>query len=269
MEDSPPSISVLMCVCNEEAWVSQAIESILRQTYSDFELLITDDGSSDNTYDISQNYGSDARVRILRHSRGEGLAASLNEQICRSRGRYIARMDGDDVADPERFTKQISFLDTHPRVGLLGSCCREIDKDGNPVAIWQRPLTNNSLQRALLRYNPFIHSTVLLRHEVFSIAGLYDQSLRYAQDYELWLRVAKYYELANLPEPLVDLRVDWSKLAQKNKEARRFEFQILIRHFKNESYPKKYYIYLLRPFLLSIMPTAWMMKLKTIQRRLR
>ena len=107
---SSPAISVLMSVHNEEKWVPQAIESILSQTYSDLEFIITDDGSVDNTYDILRRYHDlDDRIRIVRHSKSFGLAASLNEQIQLVRGDFIARMDGDDIARADRFSKPFPF----------------------------------------------------------------------------------------------------------------------------------------------------------------
>lgn len=259
-----------MSVHNEALWLDQALDSVLRQSRGDLELIVTDDGSSDDTPLILRRYAArDPRIRMTHHSSSRGLAATLNEQIALSRGRYIARMDGDDVARPDRLDKQVAFLDGHPEVGLLGSFCREIDTEGCPVALWRRPNTDQALRRALLRYNPFIHSTVMLRREVFALAGLYDQTLRYGQDYDLWLRISRHCGLANLPEPLVDLRVDLKKVARKNREARRCEFHILARHIGAGPSPAWHHVYLLRPLLWCYLSTGWMMRLKTLQRRWR
>ena len=267
---SSPAISVLMSVHDEGKWVSQAIESILSQTYSDLEFIITDDGSVDNTYDIlRRHHDLDDRIRIVRHTKCFGLAASLNEQIKLARGDFIARMDGDDIAREDRFAKQVNFMNKNPGVGLLGSFCKEIDLEGREICLWRRPVNDPSLQRALLRFNPFIHSSVMLRREVFSIVGQYNPTCAYAQDYELWLRVAGHYSLANLPEPLMCLRVDWNKLARKNREARQWELRILARHIRAGAYPVWYYSCLFRPYLLSLLPTGWIMKLKSLQRRQR
>lgn len=265
-----PTISVLMCVRNEDVWVSQAIESVLDQTYSDFELIITDDGSSDNTSGVLQHYSTiDDRIQIIQHTASLGLASSLNEQIQIARGRYLARMDGDDIAQSDRFAKQVEFMDEHPQVGLLGSFCREINSEGNPIGVWERPTSDRALKKTLFSRNPFIHSSVMLRCEVFSVVGLYNESMQFAQDYELWLRVAGHFDLANLSEPLIDLRVDWSKLTKKNRRARRYELIILLHYIRSEGFPIWYYFYLLRPFLLSLLPTGVTMKMKSIQRRLR
>ena len=152
---------------------------------------------------------------------------------------------------------------------MLGSFCREIDSEGNIVGVWERPTADRNLKKELFRRNPFIHSSVMLRREVFSVVGLYNESMHFAQDYELWLRVAGHFDLANLPEPLIDLRVDWYKLAKKNRKARRYELIILSRYIRSKSLSVWYYVYLLRPFLLSLIPTRLAMRMKGIQRSLR
>ena len=132
---SRPEVSVLISVRNEEAWVGQAIESVLVQTWEDFELIVTDDGSTDSTRNILAGYASrDTRVRLINHFSSMGLATSLNEQVQKARGRYMARMDGDDVTRPDRLEKQIRFMERHPRVGMLGSYCREVDSRGRRFA---------------------------------------------------------------------------------------------------------------------------------------
>lgn len=269
-ESASPRISVVMSVCNEAAWVGESMESILCQTCGDFEFLVTDDGSRDDSYRILKRYLSrDGRIRILRHRTRKGLAASLNEQIRLARGRYIARMDGDDVSHPDRLARQAAFLDRHPGVGLLGTWCREIDSKGAVLGTWHRPTTNYALQKALLRCNPFIHSSVMLRREVFERVGLYRPVWKYAQDYDLWLRVSRHFHLANLPEPLVDLRVDWKKMARKNRAARRCEMKILVHYICSGGRPWWYRAYLFRPLLLYMVPTPCMMTFKLLQRRLR
>jgi len=258
-----------MCVLNEERWVSLAMESILCQTRSDFEFIITDDGSTDKTFEIISGYKDDSRVRIIRHPTRKGLAVSLNEQIHQTRGKYIARMDGDDIANPERLAKQVAYLDRHPDAGLLGSFCREIDSKGNHIGVWRRPVSDKALRRAIMRYNPFIHSSVMLPRQVFLKTGLYNEGRAYAQDYDLWLRVSMHYQLSNLPEPLIDLRVDWKKMNRKNREARKCELQIMRDHIFAGPFPKYYYFYLIRPLLLSVLPTELTMRLKEIQRYFR
>ena len=270
LPDTVPRVSVIMSVHNEENWLVPAIESILNQTFQDLELRITDDGSSDGSRDILCHFQKqDPRVRLIRHEKKNGLAVSLNEQIRQAGGEYIARMDGDDMAHSERIESQVDFLDSHPEVALLGTYCNEIDKNGNKISLWKRPVTDQALRAALLYYNPFVHSTVMLRREVFKEAGYYNPKWRYAQDYDLWLRISRSYKMANLMRPLVDLRVDWDKLEKKNTEARRCEFNILLSHFRTCNYPLWRYLHLWRTAGLALFPTPITMRLKHFQRHWR
>lgn len=265
-----PAISVLMSVFNEERYVPVSIESILNQSFSDFEFLITDDHSSDGTLDILHKYSSlDKRIKITKHSKQLGLARSLNEQIRASKGHYLARMDGDDIAHTKRLEKQLEFLEKNSDIGMVGSFCREIDNNGRFVSLWERPTSNRSIQKAIFKFNPFIHSSIMIRKEVIINAGMYNTECKYAQDYDLWLRVVKKYKCVNIEKPLIDLRVDWSKLERKNKEARKYKLGILYRHIKENGYPFWYYIYLIRPWIIYILPTNTNLILKKVQRFLR
>ena len=263
-----PRVSVVMSVHNEERYVSKAIQSILEQTFADFEFIIIDDGSADRTTSILTAYQQkDARIRVLRHQLKKGLAQSLNEGIRIARGRYIARMDADDISLPTRFEKQVAFLDTHPKVGLVGTLCYEIDEKDAIVRKWSLPSNPSDLKKALLRFNPLIHTSVMIRKEVFNEIGYYNEKLRYSQDYELWLRISRNYEIANLPEPLVMLRVDLEKALKKNEEARKYSFYVRVMHLRQSKAPAHHYLYLLRPFLLTILPSRFTIWLKKLKRR--
>lgn len=265
-----PAVSVLMAVLDEERWAGRAIESILAQAFDDLELIVVDDGSRDRTPRILAGHeAGDKRVRVITHPEPMGLANSLNEMIGAARGAYIARMDGDDIAREDRLEKQVAYLENHPRVGMVGSFCREIDAHGNVVGLWRRPTTDAELQKALLRTNPFIHSSVVLRREVFDKVGLYNPACRYAQDIELWLRVAREFELGIIDEPLVDLRVDWGKLHRKNKAARKTYFKIMAEHIRASPRPARCYGYLFYHLISYLTPTPIMMSLKRMQRIVR
>ncbi|MCP4687391.1 MAG: glycosyltransferase [Desulfobacterales bacterium] len=268
---SPPVVSVLMSAYNERRWIGEAIESILAQTWGDFELIIADDGSNDGTSRIIEGYKAvDRRIRVITHPEPMGLANTLNEMIGVARGFYFARMDGDDIAREDRFEKQIRYLKKHPEVGMVGSFCREMDADGRIVGTWRRPTTDFALQKALYKYNPFIHSSVILRREVFDKVGLYNPACRYAQDIELWLRVSREFKLGNIGEPLVDLRVDWDKLNRKNKASRKTYFRIMAHHVRTSPSPRgRHYAYLLYHLALYLTPGPIMMLLKKLQRIIR
>lgn len=268
--EKTPLVSVAMAVRNEEQWVAESIRSILGQTFTDFELIITDDASTDRTADILRSWAArDSRIRLVSNARQQGLARSLNRMIDMAKGRWIARMDGDDRARADRLEKQAAFLAAHPDFGMVGSFCREIDAHGRVRSLWARPTGDRELKGALLRRNPFIHSSILIRRSVVLAVGGYDPARRYAQDYDLWLRVAQRYPVANIPEPLIDLRVDWSRLAAKNRTARRYEYTILRDHLRNNRRLFFHRIHLLRPLALWLLPSWVMMPLKKIQRKLR
>lgn len=270
MPGAVPRVSVIMSVHNEEVCLGPAMESILNQNFQDLELRVTDDGSTDGSWDILCDFKrQDTRIKLIRHGEKKGLAASLNEQIREAGSEYIARMDGDDIAHFERIGRQVEFLDHHDDIGLVGTFCHEIDENGNRITLWKRPVKDKEIRSALLYYNPFIHSTVMLRREVFNEAGYYNPRWRYTQDYDLWLRVSRSCRMANLPRPLVDLRVDWHKLEKKNIEARWCEFNILFSHLRTCDYPFWYYLYLWRTLGLALIPTPVTMRLKSLQRHWR
>lgn len=204
-----PAISVAMSVYNGERFLVPAIESILAQTFGDFEFLILDDGSRDATAAIITAYaGRDSRIRpILRESRG--LIASLNQLIEEARAPLIARMDADDVAQPERFARQLQFLAANPDHGVIGTRTVDIDDAGQPflLNLPEHPLTHAALLDNIRDDGPLLaHPTVMYRRDVVLSAGGYHAAFRHCEDYDLWLRLAGRTRMANLPERLLHYR---------------------------------------------------------------
>jgi hypothetical protein len=152
---------------------------------------------------------------------------------------------------------------------MVGSFCREIDNNGKFVSFWERPKSDQSIKKAVFKFNPFVHSSIMIQRQVMIDAGMYNTKCKYAQDYDLWLRLVKKYKCANIDEPLIDFRVDWTKLEKKNKEARKYKLDILSKHIQQGAYPFWYYIYLIRPWMIFILPTKINMLLKKAQRFLR
>lgn len=197
-----PNISVLLPVYNGAKYLQEAIESILKQTYTDFELIIIDDGSQDHSASIVEQF-NDARIIFYSQS-NMGLAATLNRAIDLSNGIYLARQDQDDFSLPTRFEKQVNFLEKHPECGIVG-CWAQIWIEGRKShLIFEHPSDNLSLQFKLLFNNPFVHSSMMIRKEIFSTVGMYSMSRdrQPPEDYELWSRVARRFEIANIPEVL-------------------------------------------------------------------
>lgn len=194
-----------MAVFNGERHLKQAVDSILTQTFTDFEFIIIDDCSTDETKSILESY-SDPRLTVLRNSKNIGLTKSLNRGIRQARGRYLARMDADDISEPSRFTRQIGFLESHPRHAVVGSFARVIDDKSSLITRWELPVDDPGIHRRLKRDNGIIHGSALIRMECLKAVGCYDGTIPYSQDYDLWLRLSERFRLANLPEYLYSQR---------------------------------------------------------------
>jgi glycosyltransferase involved in cell wall biosynthesis len=201
-----PSVSVLLPVYNGVEYLTEAIESILGQTFSDFELIIIDDGSTDNPSAIIERY-RDRRIRLYVQE-NEGLARTLNRGIALARGMYIARQDQDDISLSTRLEKQVDFLQANPEVGMVGTWANIWIGSKPGKRAHRHPEDNQLLQFELLFDNPFVHSSMMLRRSVFDCVGLYttDKERQPPEDYELWSRVARKFNVANLHEVLVVYR---------------------------------------------------------------
>jgi GT2 family glycosyltransferase len=197
-----PRVSVVLPIYNGEAFLTEAIDSILQQSFGDFELIAIDDGSTDGSAAILDAV-RDPRVRVI-HQPNAGLAASLNRGISLARGTYIARHDHDDVSLPTRFARQVQFMEQNPDCALVGTRA-EIRSDDRPATRFHdHPGDDAALRFELLFDNPFVHSSVMLRKRaVESVGGYSTDPLRQPpEDYELWSRLARSYQVANLPERL-------------------------------------------------------------------
>jgi hypothetical protein len=202
-----PLLSVVTTVFNGEAHLAEAIESVLDQTFPDFELILVDDGSRDQTSAIIQDFAArDARIRFVNLAH-VGRVEALNTGCRMARGEYLAIQDADDVALPERFESQMNFLQQHQEVALLGAGVHKITSDGQKFATVIFPTRNEEIKENLLMQGCLAHSTtVMLRCAVVEVGG-YRRAFPPAEDYDLWLRLAERYEVANLPQVLVNYRV--------------------------------------------------------------
>ena len=210
-----PIISVLLPVYNGEKFLKEAIESVLNQSFDDFELVIIDDGSTDDSCNIIFSY-QDARIRFLRNEQNIGLIKTLNKGINESKGKYIARMDADDICREDRFVKQVEFLEQHPSYGIVGSWCSII----NSSKKIEYHTSHESLQFALLNYCCFVHPSVMIRKSVLTEYQLYfDSQYVHSEDYELWTRLLTKTKAANLPEYLLSYREHENQISSKYREA--------------------------------------------------
>ena len=199
-------ITVLLPVYNCAGYVGAAIESILAQTWQDFEFLIIDDGSTDDTPSVLSQY-RDPRIRHLRHA-NRGLAATLNVGLRLARGKYIARQDQDDLSLPHRLEKQVAYMENNPNVALLGTWAQIIEGDILVERFHRHPDNESLLKYHLLFNNYFVHSSVMMCRDLILEIGGYstDPERQPPEDYELWSRVARVAGVANLPEVLLQYR---------------------------------------------------------------
>ena len=204
--NSTPDVSVILAVRNGGTDLPKAVGTILAQTFANIELIAINDGSTDQTAAYLEGI-SDPRVRVF-HQNGEGLAASLNRGISVSKGRYIARQDHDDLADPSRIAKQTEFLDANPEYALIGTRATIWVGDMPSGRFHDHPTADQILRFDLLFNNPFVHSSVMIRRTALDRVGVYttDPARQPPEDYELWSRIARCYRVANLPERLTVYR---------------------------------------------------------------
>jgi glycosyltransferase involved in cell wall biosynthesis len=196
-----------MAVFNADRYLRQAIESVLAQTYRDFEFLIIDDGSTDRTATILAQYARlDTRIRLISQDNA-GLTKTLNRGIDLARGQFLARMDGDDIALPDRFARQINYLHANPDCVLVGSRVLLIDPQGLPIREICQLQTHQEIDSALLNHGwPIVHPAVTMRTDALRAIHGYDQTYRTNQDHDLFLRLAEHGTIANLPEVLLHYR---------------------------------------------------------------
>ena len=208
---SPPLVSVVMPVYNAASFVEAAVASMLNQTFTDFELLLFNDGSTDDSAARIRRF-ADPRIQLFDSARNVGYVTHLNHGLAVARGRYIARMDSDDLAEPTRLARQVAFMEAHPEVGLCGTAYREFGSRQGLVPV---PITDPEIRQWLLAGSPFGHPTVLLRRAVLDRHGLrYDPAAMPAEDYRLWYELSRVTQLANLPEPLLAYRVHATQTSQ-------------------------------------------------------
>jgi glycosyltransferase involved in cell wall biosynthesis len=204
--ENNPKISVIMGVHNGEKYLRDSVESVLNQTFSDFEFIIIDDGSTDGSAEILQSY-SDPHIRLY-HQENRGLTASLNRAILLAKGRYIARQDADDISMEMRFEEQFRFLEMNPDAVIVGSSCILIDEEDKQIGSWHFPISDMEIRLKILFRNPFCHPSVMFRSEAAKREGqLYDEKLLFAQDYDFWSRLIQFGKCANMNESLVKYRL--------------------------------------------------------------
>lgn len=215
---NPPILSVLMPVFNSELFVAEAVESILNQTFKDFEFLILDDASTDKSFEIIKEFEKrDSRIKVFQNENNLGVVESRNKLINISKGKYIAWLDSDDIAFENRFEKQINFLEAHPEIGMAGAYPVIIDENGKKTGKWWFETDTQKLKIELFFHSPFLSSSVMIRKSCLP-QNFYDSKFTVAEDFDLYSKISENSDIANIPEFLVKYRINSKGLSKSNTE---------------------------------------------------
>ena len=217
-------VTVLMSVYNSAAYLREAVESMLAQTFINFEFLIINDASTDQSVSILEDY-TDDRIRLVHNKNNLGLAHSLNKGLMLAQGKYVARMDADDVSLPNRLEEQVGFMETHPEIGVCGTWLQLIGS--NTDRILKHPANDQSIRTYMFKNNAIGHPSAMIRRKVLIDYNLlYNEKFLLAQDYDFWVRMSMYTRLANIQQVHLLYRIH-EKQVSRNKlnEQARFAFQ--------------------------------------------
>lgn len=257
-----PTVSIIMATYNCESTLKQSLDSILQQTYTDWEFIVCDDCSTDNTYDILQEYKKNYpdKFVILRNKVNSKLPYSLNRCLEVAQGALIARMDGDDESLPERLERQVNFLNSHREYDVVGTAMTPFDENGVRPTRYAKEIPE---AKDMLSRSPFFHATILMRKEAYDKVGGYTVSKRTvrAQDYDMWFRFfAQGMKGCNLQESLYMVLEDANAIKRRSLKARGYEVITKIKGYKLLNYPWYLYIYAFKPIIAALTPVAVMQK---------
>jgi len=235
MLNNNPKVSVVMSSYDGQKYLKQSVESILNQTFNDFEFLIVNDASTDKTLQILQEYSTrDSRITIINNEKNLGLTKSLNKALHISRGEYIARMDDDDISTPKRLEKQLGFMQNNPEVVLCGTLAVVVNEKREKIGDKILPTLYKDIKKKLLFNNQFVHTSLFFKKEL----GLYNEEFQRAQDYEFVLRVASKHEVANLNEYLVKWTARKGSLSFSGTKQQRYAIKARWWAITKYGYPK-------------------------------
>lgn len=231
---SSPLVSVIVPVYNAELYVAEAIRCILKQTYSNIELLVLNDGSDDSSLEILRSF-EDSRIILIQSDENRGLVYQLNRGIDRARGKYIVRMDADDTCVPERFERQVNFMESNHDIGLCGSYVKVF---GNVKWDWKMPVRDGSIRYSLLFGATFAHNAVIIRKEILDRFQIrYRKEAFPVEDYDMWLRLLEKTKAANIPDFLTTYRIYGNQVTSKyEKEKNR-----LLSKFARETFERYFF----------------------------
>ena len=257
-----PKVSVIMGIYNGEKTMERAVNSIIEQTFTDWELIICDDCSTDNTYKIALDYAEkDSRIRVIQNEKNMRLAYSLNHCLSVARGEYIARMDDDDICLPERFKKQVKYLDEHPEMSVVGSSVIVFNETGD---IGIRGIGEEyPIRKTVNLSTPFAHPTVMMRKTVYDVLEGYTVSPETfrAEDLDLWYRFRlKKFDGYVIQEPLLKYYESIEAIKKRSVKAAKGMVKINKKYFKQLGVSSKYNFLIYKPLISALLPN-WLMAL--------
>lgn len=237
MKQKEPLVSVVMTAYNAGEFVGEAVESILNQTYPNLELIIVNDGSTDRTGKILRVLAKkDKRIVFINCRKNRGASTASNLGLLRVHGQYIARMDADDIAMPDRLMRQVNFLQKHPKVVAVGGQCELIDRDGNSTGVKNFPLNHKEIYNSLYMYNPIQHPCLMINTKLAKGDNItYHTAVLLAHDLEILFRLSQCGELANLDETVLKYRIHGDSLSLKNPKAT-FAHTVTVRTLARKEY---------------------------------
>lgn len=209
-----PKVTVVTVVRNGEEFIGDAIDSILKQSFAEFEYIVIDDASSDNTLNVVESFVKmDSRVTLIANVEHKGIGAVRNQGIELARGEFIAWQDADDISVPCRLERQLAFLEANPRVGIVGGYLHFFGNGHESIRRYA--CSDSEIRRSVFRYIPVPQPAAMVRRDVFSSVGNYDVKLSIAEDLEMFMRIGLEYEFANIPEVLIHYRDHRSSITYK------------------------------------------------------
>lgn len=271
VSDKNPLVSIILPVYNGGKYLEKCLESIMAQTYQNWELIIINDGSVDDSEKIILNYAAafEAKLRYERLNKNRGIADCLNLGIAISRGTFIARIDADDLMLAHRIEKQVDFLNANSHVGVLGSAAIEIDENERETGIFEVVLGHLNIKKSLIRSNsPLLHPTIMLRKEVLTTTPVYRNLYPISQDHDLWLRLLQTVIFENIEEPLIKRRIH----AKQITHSKRGHYDVLsmkIAYFRANKIFLRNGIFLFKSMIIVMLPNFIFVGLKRLKRNAR
>lgn len=260
---SAPKISVIMSVYNGMPYLKEAVQSILAQTYKNFEFIIVDDASTDRSWQYLKSL-KDKRLKLIKNKKNLGLAKSLNITLRQAQGDFVARMDADDVSLPQRLEKQMQFFKKNPSVDICGTWVNLIDENSQIIGEKKYPVNDSGIKKLLAWQPSIIHPTLMTRAKVLKELAGYDSKFDLAEEYELLMRAKNKFEMANLPMKLLKWRL-WDKRRSRLEmnKMKDIDLKIKLESLRRDGLSILAALGLIKMILLGVVPYSLKLKIAT------